>query len=339
MNFRNLLKTYLGVIFIFPLLGHSQGNQPYTPKLVITDRLTVEYMDFGGEGTPIINIQGAHNFFDQSSDEPYIKETNQNWVDFCNSFSREYHVLAPLNRGFGRTDEAPENWNIKTKVEDLISFMDYLKIEKAFFFGKGPAAQNMLYLAENFPDRILGLVFVQGIMVFTDVKDSIAAEYKYFDELRSYSSSEFKNFKPTTNKEAFRPKIFSDSTVKINLPALYFYHDIFDNRTLWQGRIARFIERVDRNPNYDWSTYSESDEINSYFKALASDKKKMQYILDYFEQNNPAPQMNLALKRAFGNNLVLFNESNDYSETWWPLIEKVYIPVMKGFFYLNNIKE
>jgi len=336
MNFR---KLFLGLIFIIPFLVHAQEEQSYKPKLVTTERLTVEYMDFGGEGTYVINVQGAHNFFDTSSDEPYIVETNKNWIDFCKSFSVEYRVLAPLNRGFGRTDEVPENYDVKTKAEDLISLMDYLQIEKAIFFGKGPAAQNMLYLSENYPDRVLGIVFVQAMMVFTDVKDSIAAEYKYYDEVKSYESSEFKNFKPSSNKEVFRPRIFSDSSIKINIPTLYFYHEKYDNRTLWQGRIDRFIEGVERNPNYDWTTYSKSDEVNSYFKALASDKKRMKYIQDYFENNNPYPQMNLALSRAYGSNLVQFNESNDNSDSWWTLIEKVYIPVMKGFFYINNLKE
>lgn len=151
----------------------------------------------------------------------------------------------------------------------------------------------------------------------------------------SYSSSEFKNFKPTTKKEIFRPKMFSDSTFKVDIPALYFYHEIYDNRTLWGGRIDRFIQRVERNPDYDWSTYNESEEVSSYFKALASDKERMLHIQNYFRQNNPTPQMNLALKRAFGDKLVLFSESNNQSETWWHLIENLYIPVMKGFFFVN----
>lgn len=177
MKQNRILEIGFIALLLIPQLGFTQDKQPYTPKIITTDRLTVEYMDFGGEGTAIINIQGAHNFFDQSSDEPYIQETNGNWIDFCQSFSEEFHVLAPLNRGFGRTDEAPENWNVQTQVEDLISFMNHLKIEKAFFFGKGPAAQNMLYLVENFPERVLGIAFVQPIMVFTDVKDPFAAEY------------------------------------------------------------------------------------------------------------------------------------------------------------------
>ncbi|MBC2839732.1 alpha/beta hydrolase [Robiginitalea sp. SC105] len=326
------------MILFLPLVANAQ-NKAYISKLVTTDRLTVEYIDFGGEGTHIINIQGAHNFFDESSDEPFIVETNNNWINFCQSFSDKYHVLAPLNRGFGQTDDAPENWSVKSQVEDLISFMDYLKIEKAFFFGKGPAAKNMLYLSENYPERVLGIVFVQAMMVFTDIKDSIAAEYKYYDEVKSYESSEFKKFKPSSNKEVFRPRIFSDSILKINNPTLYFFHEKYDNRTLWQGRIERFIQRVEKNPNYDWTSYSKSNEVNSYFKELASDKKRMKYIQEYFENNNPYPQMNSAIRRAYGNHLVQFNESNDNSDSWWTLIENVYIPVMKGFFYINDVKE
>jgi pimeloyl-ACP methyl ester carboxylesterase len=339
MTFEKLLKTYLGVLLLLPALVYGQDNLLYTPKVVSTDRLTIEYMDFGGAGTPIINIQGAHNFFDKSSQAPHIEEMNQNWIDFCHSFSDEYHVFAPLNRGFGRTDKAPKNWNVQTQVEDLISWMDFMKIEKAFFFGKGPAAQNMIYLAENYPQRVLGIVMVQQIFVFTEINDPIVAEYKYYDELESYESPEFNNFTLSEDKEVFRPKIFSDSTLQINLPALYFYHDVYDNRTLWKGRIDRFIEWAESNPEYDWSKYEANEEITSYFKKLASDKKRMLYIQAYFEENNPAPKMIKALRRAFGSNLVQFNESNDNSETWWSLIEKVYIPVMKGFFYINNIKE
>lgn len=331
-------QAITGFIIWIPILVFGQNDLIYEQNLVTTERLTMEYMDFGGEGTAVINIQGAHNFFDKTSENPYVIESNQNWIAFCKSFTNKYQVFAPLNRGFGKTEKATENFTVQNQVQDLISWMDYLKIDKAFFFGKGSSAQNMLFLAENYPERVLGIVFVQPIIVFADVIDSITLEYQYYNNLENYSESEFKNFSFSEKSEVFRPKTYNDSTIKIDIPLLYFYHDIYDNRTLWMGRIERFINAQEKNPDYDWDTYDASPEVKEYYKMLASDKKKMQHIKNHLEQNNPAPKMNDALKSAFREKLILFNESNANVDSWWDMINYFYIPVMNGFFYVNDTK-
>ena len=120
----------------FTILGFTQEVKVYESKLINTERLNIEYMDFGGEGIPLIVVQGAHNYFDTNSTNPYINYENNSWVSLFAEFTKNYHVVAPLKRGFGKTDTQLNEESVKASTQDLISFIDKMGFEKAFFIQK-----------------------------------------------------------------------------------------------------------------------------------------------------------------------------------------------------------
>lgn len=68
------MKNLLITLFLFKAIFlYGQESDPYEAKLMTTDRLNIEYMDLGGKGSPLIVIQGAHNYFDRSSSSEYIR--------------------------------------------------------------------------------------------------------------------------------------------------------------------------------------------------------------------------------------------------------------------------
>jgi len=331
------VRFFIPVLLFLPTLISAQNKDSYVSNVVKTNRLTVEYMDFGGEGTPLIVIQGAHNYFDTSSQIEFIRHSNKSWIDFYSAFSQNYHVLAPLKRGFGNTDSQLENETVQTGTEDLISLMDHLKIQKAFFIGRDVPAQNMLYLAENHPDRVLGLVFIQPVFGINEIKDEASNEFIFFSYTESYSASEFRKFK-LQKPAPYRPQIFTDSTRKLNVPALLFYHHHFSETTLVMRRVEQFIKWVESGEKINWENEYSSAEIAHYFEKLSKDRERMYHIRHYLKENNQLPNMNKSLVRAFNNNLVVFNESPMQVTDVRDALMNVYLPVVRAFLYMTNAK-
>jgi len=325
----------LAILFVFTFFS-SFGQKPPTYESIIADlgEIQMEYMDFGGEGHPLIVIQGAHNYFDQSSSSPYWQHEKKSWIEFYTKLTDNNRVLAPLKRGFGKTDPQLENGNVQTDTEELISWMDNLGIKKAFFMGRDVPAQNMLYLAENYPERVLGLIFIQPVFVFTDIKDKATEDFVYYSYTQSYSASEYKKFKFKLAQQVYRPQIYMDSTVRLDIPALLFYNAGFSEETLEMRKVERFINWVENTDKIEWNKEYNSPEIGSYFEKLSKDKKRMYHIRDYLLDNNPNPKMNNSLKNTFGNNLVIFNETNMQVEDVKEALLNVYAPVINAFLFM-----
>lgn len=327
-------KTLTIIAFCFPLLCLSQNEKVFESKLVKTDRLNVEYMDFGGEGTPLIVVQGAHNYFDESATSPYIKYENNSWLSLFGSFTKDYHVIAPLKRGFGKTDSQLEDESVNSLSLDLISFMDKMQFEKAFFIGRDVSAQIMLNIAENYPERIEGLIFLDPRFVFTDVQDKATKDFLFFSYSQSYSESEYENYK--MKSELYRPRIYSDNSETINIPALLFFNSFSSHTTLESRRIERFIQWINSNQHIEWDKEYSSAERANYFEELAKDEERMVGIRDYLQNNNPTPKMYEALRLAFGDNLVIYNETNMKIEDVREALLKVYAPVINAFLFMTN---
>jgi pimeloyl-ACP methyl ester carboxylesterase len=328
-------KSLIGLILLLPYFIFGQEDNPYDSKLLDTDRLTVEYKDFGGKGVPLIVVQGAHNYFDQSTSIPWNRFENKAWIEFYSKFTETHHVIAPLKRGFGRTDPQLDGENVQTATEDLLSFMDHLELKQAFFIGRDVSAQNMLDLAENYPERVAGLIFIDPRFVFADIQDQVVKDYRYFSYTESYSASEFNTFNQNlTTSKLYRPQIFNDTTKVINVSALLFYHKVHTGKTLELKRIERFIERVESTDNINWESEYSSQKIADYFNKLSVNKDRMYYIRDYLKDNNPTPRMNSALIRAFDDNLVIFNETRLEVENVREALMNVYLPVTNAFLYM-----
>ena len=331
-----MIKQFLiGILIFFPILSIAQDNKGYESRLIKTERLNVECIDIGGEGTPLIVVQGAHNYFDENSTNQFIQYSNKSWKSFFSVYTKNYHVLAPLKRGFGKTDPQLEIENVRSSTLDLLSFMDKMGFEKAFFIGRDVSAQTMLDMAENYPERIQGLIFIDPTFVFTEVKDKATKDFIFFSYSDSYNESEYENYK-MKETQLYRPEIFSDSSKRINVPTLLFYHSNYSNGTLALGRIERFIRWVENEQNIEWNKEYSSPEIANYFEKLANDRPRMTDIKNYLQNNNPSPKMNEALKTVFGDNLVIFNETSMQIDDVKEALMNVYAPVVNAFLYMTN---
>lgn len=279
-------------------------------------------MDFEGEGTPIINIQGVHHFLGWPKG---YEKSSEEWINFLKSFTEDYHVLAPVRRGYGKTEETVSGYDVASQAEDILSFMDAKKIDKAFFIGRLIAAQEMLYLAEHHPERVKALVFLDMNLFMYNLKNDQA--YEFIKNNVSLATDRRNPWKKLASRYNYTPHIISDPDFKIKVPALWFYNS-FLNQNTPELKWMDYIE-------YEAKKENGNQELQSYFKNLASDSRRKNEIREYLEQNNPNTIANEAMKNGFIN-LKILNE-DDYTEMdYEEMMEEITIPQIKEFFSNNN---
>ncbi|HUP19070.1 MAG TPA: serine hydrolase, partial [Gemmatimonadota bacterium] len=109
----------------------------------------LHYLDFGGAGVPLVFM-------------PNRDRTAYTFIDFAPRFTDRNRVLAVTSRGTGESggewDGAPD---IAALGRDVIALLDSLGLERAVVAHAW--AEVLVYLAEQHPGRMAGLVFLAGM--------------------------------------------------------------------------------------------------------------------------------------------------------------------------------
>lgn len=113
---------------------------------LIVNNCNVSYNDEGPEGAPIIVF--IHGF-------PLNKSM---WDKQVNALKDDYRVIAYDIRGHGNSEVGTVNFSIDLFVNDLLSFMDALKIEKTILCGLSMGGYIALNAVENHPERFTALI-------------------------------------------------------------------------------------------------------------------------------------------------------------------------------------
>lgn len=114
------------------------------PKVKLND-ININYAVYG-EGSPAVVLLTG------------LGGTMQNWVDnpaMVDACSQKHKVVIMDNRGAGETDDGEiEYVTISTMANDVISLMDYLKIDKAIILGGSMGGMIAQQIAVDYPDRV-----------------------------------------------------------------------------------------------------------------------------------------------------------------------------------------
>ena len=118
-----------------------------------------------GKGEPVVLIHGFMGSREEwTSPPPFLPPSEQE--DFRSVFaalSDEYMVVAPDCRGHGQSDKpkGDEQYGIEM-VEDIVSLLDHLKIEKAHVVGYSMGAFLAAKLVATRPERVKSVVLGGG---------------------------------------------------------------------------------------------------------------------------------------------------------------------------------
>jgi pimeloyl-ACP methyl ester carboxylesterase len=113
-------------------------------SFIFVDGARVQYIDFGGNGLPLVFTAGS-----------WPADT---WLGFAPRFADRHRVLAVTHRGVPPSEG--NKWGYLTRAQDMLALLDSLGFERAVFAGNANPASSLIYIAEHHPDRVAGLVFL-----------------------------------------------------------------------------------------------------------------------------------------------------------------------------------
>jgi pimeloyl-ACP methyl ester carboxylesterase len=143
-----------------PERAHAAAATESFPPLrnVAAGLLDVAYVDMGPADGPVAILMHGWPYDIHSFAEVARQLT-----------AKSYRVLIPYLRGYGPTRflsaESLRNGQPAALAQDLIDFMDALRIERAVLAGFDWGARTVDIVAALWPERVLGLVAVSGYLI------------------------------------------------------------------------------------------------------------------------------------------------------------------------------
>ena len=130
--------------------------------------LRIRYLDWGGDGSPILALHGL--------------ASSGHWYDrVAPLLSKEFRIIAPDQRGHGKTTQASNGYDWPTLSRDVTGLMDLLGVQKAAVLGHSWGAHVASSLAAQHPKRVSRLVLIDG--GFLDARVSPDGTWEGFSQL------------------------------------------------------------------------------------------------------------------------------------------------------------
>jgi len=170
-------------------------------RLTITENyLAVSYIDEGSINDPTIIL--IHGFpLNKSMWNKQIKELKEN-----------YRVIAYDIRGHGNSDAGDDDFSIDLFVNDMLSFMDALKIDKAILCGFSMGGYIALNAIENYPERFVALLLCDT----NCTEDMPEAKEKRMKAIESIREKGLEQYAGESLKKLFGPISLSNQIGEIN---------------------------------------------------------------------------------------------------------------------------
>ena len=111
--------------------------------------LRIRYLDWGGDGPPVLALHGL--------------ASSGNWYErVAAQLSPGYRIIAPDQRGHGRTTQAPSGYDWQTLAQDMAGLLDHLELNQVAVLGHSWGGHVATNLAARFAQRVSLLVLIDG---------------------------------------------------------------------------------------------------------------------------------------------------------------------------------
>ena len=120
----------------------TQGNE----LLIIANGTSICYNDLGEGTLPLIFFHGF----------PFNKSS---WDPQMNQLKKAHRVLSFDLRGYGKSETGSERFSMDLFADDLVAFMDALKIEQAIVCGLSMGGYILLNALNRYASRFAAVVF------------------------------------------------------------------------------------------------------------------------------------------------------------------------------------
>ena len=121
----------------------------HTLHVAVTRSVSLEVLDWGGTGAPIVFLAGGGN-------------TAHVYDGFAPRFADRFHVYGITRRGFGASSHPAGGYDTTTLVRDIVAVLDSLGIKKASFVAHSFGGSELNYLGAHYPLRVDRLVYLDS---------------------------------------------------------------------------------------------------------------------------------------------------------------------------------
>jgi pimeloyl-ACP methyl ester carboxylesterase len=147
-----MLKTVIGAAAIAAACWAALAAQPSkvarTEKDVAVLGFKLHYIEAGG-GPPVVLLHG-------------LGGDGSRWAPNIAELSKDFHVFALDQIGFGQSDKPLANYNTAMLAEFLVDFLDAVHVPKASLVGNSMGASVALYTAVHYPSHVERIVLADG---------------------------------------------------------------------------------------------------------------------------------------------------------------------------------
>ena len=141
-------KTFAGEANRSSLAGWIDKS-PHRSAFVAGDGVRLNYLDWGGNGPPLVMIHGIAN-------SPHIFDESALLL------TDHFRVLAYARRGHGQSDAPSGPYDFEALVSDLRHLLDNLGIERIYLLGWSMGGDEITEFAGRYPERVEKLVYLEG---------------------------------------------------------------------------------------------------------------------------------------------------------------------------------
>jgi len=205
--------------------------------------LTLRVREWPTDGPPIVLAHG-------------LASNSRIWDDVAARLAERYHVVALDQRGHGLSDRPTDGFGFDKMVGDLLGLIEILKLDRPVMVGHSWGGNVVLAFAAAHPDRVRGLVLVDGGFIELSAQPGRDWEraqldmtppdltHLTFPELleRARSGDASRYWSPTV--EATLRTSFKDGPDGTITPSLRREDHLLILRALWEQRPTELFPRI-----------------------------------------------------------------------------------------------
>lgn len=149
-NFLKRITPLLLVILLFAADSFAQAQNAFQEKSVTVFGAKIRYLEAGEGAKPTVIL--LHGLGAQA----------ESWAANIAPLAANYHVIAPDQIGFGKSDKPFLKYRVGTYADFLDKFMAELKIEKASLVGNSLGGWVAALTAIKYPNRVEKIVLADA---------------------------------------------------------------------------------------------------------------------------------------------------------------------------------
>ena len=137
--------------------------QTPTEGWLTANGINLHYRDWGGSGQPVVLLHG-------------LASTCHIWDLVAPLLARDFAVIAVDQRGHGQSDKPDHGYDFASVARDLLGVIEAQQWTKPVIVGHSWGADVALEFAVAYPERPLGICFVDGGMIEPSARPGMTLE-------------------------------------------------------------------------------------------------------------------------------------------------------------------